>query len=112
MGKQLSDRPIPKTSLEPRRMVADEESKEPIKRGPKGGRKHTPGRGHAHKSVKRKKKNIRKRAQKKRQAKEQVARQAWEVWDSLSAEQQKLRYDLKPDMPRPDDARESSSDKA
>jgi len=83
--------------------VADEESKKPIKRGPKGGRKHTPGRGHVRKSAGAKKRRYKKRARKKRQADLEALRKAWAQWDALPADVQKMRPDLKPTEPRPTD---------
>ena len=71
------------------------------KRGPKGGIKHTPGRGHDAKSRLSKHKRFRRKAAKKRRAKlEDIARQ-WDEWESLPPEVQKLRPDMRPKLPRP-----------
>ena len=73
------------------------------KRGPKGGIKHQAGRGHDTKSLPIKKRRFTNQAKKKRQRKEEEARRQWTVWDSLTDEVKKLRTDLKPEMPRPND---------
>jgi hypothetical protein len=72
------------------------------KRGPRGGIKHTPGRGHDTKSGPLKKDRFRKRAAKKRQAKEEELRRQLVEWDSLPPEVQKLRPEKKPKLPRPE----------
>lgn len=72
------------------------------KRGPKGGIKHQPGRGHDSKSGPIKKRRLIKRAKKIRQWKREEALRQWALWDGLSDEQKKFRWDLKPEMPRPD----------
>ncbi|HKA08031.1 MAG TPA: hypothetical protein VKD71_12285 [Gemmataceae bacterium] len=67
------------------------------KRGPKGGTKHTPGRGHTRKSGPNKKKRFQAKARRKKAAEvaELAAKQA--IWDALSPEVQELRPELKPD---------------
>ncbi len=71
------------------------------KRGPKGGIKHTPGRGHMGKSGPAKKRRFeRKAARKRREAVVDLARQ-WAEWDALPAEVQKLLLEKKPTSPRP-----------
>ena len=77
--------------------------KNPLKRGPKGGKKHTPGRDHDRKSRKGKDAKRQKRARKRRDALADLARQQWRVWDSLSSEQKKMRDELRPSLPRPTD---------
>jgi hypothetical protein len=72
------------------------------KRGPKGGIKHQPGRGHDTKSRPIKKKRHEKKAKKKRQRREEEARRQWEVWDRLPEEQRKFLKELKPKLPRPE----------
>jgi hypothetical protein len=62
----------------------------PIKRGPKGGRKHEPGRGHRRKSEKRQKERIAKRLHKKHQKKKDKARQQKEAWENLPDELKNL----------------------
>jgi hypothetical protein len=57
-----------------------DEPKQPSGRGPKGGKKHTPGRGHNRKSIGGKRKRFAKKAQKKRTQAEEDARKAWELW--------------------------------
>ncbi len=73
------------------------------KRGPKGGIKHQPGRGHDSKSGPIKKRRYRKKARKLWQQMQEEARRQWAVWDSLNDEVKKIRIDLKPEMPRPKD---------
>jgi hypothetical protein len=73
------------------------------RKGPKGGVKHTPGRGHTHKSGPQKRKRFQKKAAKRRRAKQDDLRKQWADWDSLPPAVQKLRPDLKPKMPRPKD---------
>lgn len=78
-----------------------EESDTENSKGPKGGVKHTPGRGHAHKSVRQKKKRFQEKAAKKRQTEQDDLTRQWDKWDSLPPEVQKLRPDLRPNRPRP-----------
>jgi hypothetical protein len=79
-----------------------EEKKAEKKKGPKGGVKHTPGRGHDTKSGPVKKKRLRKKAARKRQAKEEAARKLWQAWDKLSEEQRTLLGPKgEPKVPRP-----------
>lgn len=73
------------------------------KRGPKGGVKHQPGRGHDVKSGPVKKRRYRKQAKKKRQQKLEEAHKQWAEWDQLNHEQKKLLSKFKPKMPRPSD---------
>jgi hypothetical protein len=74
------------------------------KKGPKGGVKHQPGRGHARKSGPQKKKRFARRAAKKRQEQEEAARKEWEEWDRLPEEAKKLLGPAgMPKVPRPDD---------
>jgi hypothetical protein len=71
-------------------------------RGPKGGIKHTPGRGHDTKSGKSKKKRFRKKAAKLRQQKEEAARKLWKEWDEMTPERRQLLGPKgKPKLPRP-----------
>src|SRR5438128_29293 len=70
------------------------------KKGPKGGVKHTPGRGHTRKSGPQKKKRFQNEAAKKRRAQQEKLRKQWEEWDALSPEQQKHLSKLKPKQPR------------
>jgi hypothetical protein len=89
-----------------------EEKHSAKKKGLKRGLKHTPGRGHTRKSAPLKKKRFRQKAAKNRQAQQDELRTQWDVWDSLSPELQKLRPDKKPNLPRPEDEIESSSQAA
>jgi hypothetical protein len=74
------------------------------KRGPKGGIKHQPGRGHDTKSGAQRKKRFARKAAKKRKAKEEEARKAWEEWDRLPDEAKKLLGPAgQPKVPRPKD---------
>jgi hypothetical protein len=77
--------------------------KKPPQRGPKGGKKHTPGRGHDRKSRLRKDRRRIEKARKRREALEAEARKQWAIWDSLGGEKQKLRPDLRPTLPRATD---------
>ncbi len=71
--------------------MADEDQKrEEIERGPKGARKHRPGRGHRTKSEAAQKERIARRLRKKHRERKEVARKQKEAWDRLSKEQQKL----------------------
>jgi hypothetical protein len=69
--------------------VTDEKEGEK-KRGPKGGIKHTPGRGHAAKSGPSRKKRISKRLKKKHQKRKEAAEKQREAYERLSDEQKKL----------------------
>ncbi len=83
-------------------MPAEEE---PIKRGPKGGKKHRPGRGHDRKSGRSKKRRFSRKATKKRQQEEEEAKKAWEAWDRLSDDVKRLLGPAgQPPMPRSRDA--------
>ena len=62
----------------------------PIKHGPKGGRKHKPGRGHERKSSKAKKERFARKAAKKRQQQDADARRAWQEWDELPNDVKRL----------------------
>ena len=78
--------------------------KEPKKRGPKGGIKHQPGRGHDRKSASAKKKRFAKQAAKKRQQLELEAKKAWAEWDALPEDVKRLLGPAgQPSMPRPID---------
>ena len=74
------------------------------KRGPKGGIKHQPGRGHDRKSLAAKKKRFARKAAKKLTDAEANAREAWTDWDNLPDEvKQLLGPSAQPKPPRPDD---------
>jgi hypothetical protein len=75
----------------------------PIKKGPKGGRKHTPGRDHNSKSGAAKKRRFAKKKIRQLQFDQTKCREQWEIWDSLSEDARKLRPELSPDCPRPTD---------
>jgi hypothetical protein len=75
--------------------------KKPLNRGQKGGKKHTPGRGHDRKSRERKDERRRSKARKLREALRAEAARQWAVWDSLMSDQKKFRDDLRPKLPRP-----------
>jgi hypothetical protein len=80
------------------------EGKREKKRGPKGGIKHQPGRGHNRKSAKEKRKRFARTAAKKRQRQEEDAKKAWDAWDKLSDEVKKLLGPTaQPDVPRPEE---------
>jgi hypothetical protein len=76
---------------------------DPVGRGPKGGRKHTPGRGHDRKSKRQKDKAFRKRAARKREQRRREAEEQWRVWDSLPDDVKPFRHELYPKYPRPGD---------
>jgi hypothetical protein len=78
--------------------VADEE---PGDR--KGGRKHTPGRGHRRKSEPQKKRRFRRKAATKHRAENESLRARWDEWNAMLPEQQRLLPDKKPKKPRPED---------
>ncbi|MCI0464623.1 MAG: hypothetical protein L0Z62_47460 [Gemmataceae bacterium] len=81
-----------------------EEKEAGKKKGPKGGAKHTPGRGHDTKSSPAKKKRFRTKAARKRQEKEEAARKLWQEWDELTEEQRQLLGPKgEPKVPRPKD---------
>jgi predicted RNA polymerase sigma factor len=81
--------------------MADESEKE---RGPKGGIKHQPGRGHDRKSATNKKKRFAKKAAKKREQEEKEAQQAWREWDSIPDDVKRLLGPTaQPKVPRPCD---------
>ena len=81
-------------------MADDKETKK--KKGPKGGIKHTPGRGHDTKSGPSKKKRFRTKAAKKQKEKEELARKLWKEWDEMSPElRQLLGPKGEPQLPRP-----------
>jgi hypothetical protein len=74
------------------------------KRGPKGGVKHQPGRGHDLKSLPVKKARFKRKAARKRKQQQDEARKAWDEWDRLSEEAKHLLGpDGQPKMPRPKD---------
>jgi hypothetical protein len=74
------------------------------KRGPKGGVRHQPGRGHDRKSAREKKKRFARRAARKRRQRDQAAKKAWEEWDALPDEVKRLLGPAgEPKMPRPSD---------
>jgi hypothetical protein len=84
--------------------VADKEPQEPFKRGPKGGKKHTPGRGHDRKSAVSRKERFKRKAIRKKEQERKELEEKWELWDSLSEDAKKLQPELKPKKPRPRDA--------
>jgi len=74
------------------------------KRGPKGGRKHQPGRGHDRKNIPAKKRRFARKATRKRKEEEEEARKAWAEWDKLSDDVKRLLGpEGQPKMPRPAD---------
>ena len=58
--------------------------KKPLTRGPKGGKKHTPGRDHDRKTKPRKRKKFAAEAERRREELRQEAKRQWELWDSLN----------------------------
>ena len=76
----------------------------PIKRGPKGGKRHQPGHGHDRKSSGPKKKRFARKVAKKGRQQDQDARKAWEAWDKLPDNVKRLLGPAgQPTMPRPRD---------
>lgn len=76
-------------------------------RGPKGGVRHQPGRGHDRKSAPSKRRRFAERQERRRREEEEDLRRRWDQWDSLSDEVERLRPELEPERPRPSDAPES-----
>lgn len=73
-------------------------------RGPRGGIRHQPGRGHDRKSVGPRKRRFSRKAARKRKAQIEEARKAWEEWDRLSEDVKRLLGpEGQPKMPRPND---------
>ena len=70
--------------------MAELESEGEILRGPQGGRKHQPGRGHDRKSSASKKKRFAEKAARKRNAEEGEAEKLWKEYDGLPDEVKKL----------------------
>ncbi len=82
--------------------MTDEEGQK--KRGPKGGVKHTPGRGHDRKSAPSKKKQFGKDAARRDKERREKARKEWQKYDQLPGEAKKLLGPKgKPKLPRPKD---------
>jgi hypothetical protein len=82
--------------------MSSEEERQPEERGPRGGRKHQPGRGHDRKSTLSKKKRFARRAAEKRRQQEEDARQKWAEWDALpDAVKRLLGPACAPKLPRP-----------
>jgi hypothetical protein len=80
------------------------DEKQPKKRGPKGGIKHDPGRGHRRKSGRPKKRRFARKAAKKHQTKEEESRKEWAEWDQLRDEVKRLLGPAgQPRTPRPRD---------
>ena len=76
----------------------------PKKRGPRGGIKHRPGRGHDTKSGPRKTERFRRKAARERQENEEIARKTWQEYDALPEPVRNLLGPKgKPIMPRPPD---------
>lgn len=71
-------------------------SKGDINRGPRGARKHTPGRGHNRKSQGPKKKKFQKKQQQKKAQKQQQYQNAVNRWNKMSDAAKKLQPELDP----------------
>jgi hypothetical protein len=83
-------------------MAAEQEGQE--KRGPKGGVRHQPGRGHDRKSAREKKRRFARKMARRRRRREKDARKQWEQWDQLPEEVKKLLGPAgQPKVPRPSD---------
>ncbi len=88
-------------------MTTEEEAGKP--RGPEGGIKHQPGRGHDRKSAQAKKKRFARKAARERLEQEKEARRAWAEWDQLPDEVKRLLGPPgQPKMPRPSDDQENA----
>jgi hypothetical protein len=71
-------------------------------KGPRGGIKHQPGRGHSRKSAPSKKRKFAKKAAAKRTKIEEEVRKQWEEWDKIPEEARKLLgREAMPKFPRP-----------
>jgi hypothetical protein len=70
------------------------------KRGPRGGVKHQPGRGHQHKSASLRNRRFQQKALRLRREEQEEIRKKWEVWDKLTDEQRELLPNLCPERPR------------
>jgi hypothetical protein len=70
--------------------MSESETEGQTTRGPRGGKKHQPGRGHDRKSAPAKKKRYAEKAVQKRNAQEEKAKKEWREWDELSDELKKL----------------------
>lgn len=78
-------------------------------RGPRGGVKHQPGRGHDSKSGPLRKKRFAEKKARERAERQQEARAQWAFWDGLTDEQRKLLPDREPTLPRPSDEDDRTS---
>jgi hypothetical protein len=76
-------------------------------RGPRGGVKHQPVRGHDRRSAAQRKKEFARKALRLREQERQAIEQQWAIWDKLNEEQRRLLPDLRPRGPRPTHDRES-----
>jgi hypothetical protein len=73
-------------------------------KGPRGGIKHQPGRGHNRKSASAKKRRFAKKVARKRKQIEEESRKQWEEWDRIPEEARKLLGpEAMPIFPRPSD---------
>jgi hypothetical protein len=73
-------------------------------KGPRGGVRHQPGRGHDRKSAPGHKARFRAKQRRRRAAHDEELRKRWEEWDKLTKGQKQFLPDLKPTEPRPPDA--------
>jgi hypothetical protein len=79
--------------------------RKPAGRGPRGGKKHQPGRGHERKSARAKKKRFARKAAEKQRQQDADARKAWAEWDRLPDDAKRLLGPAgQPRIPRPHDA--------
>lgn len=84
--------------------MAEEADEGGINRGPKGGKKHTPGRDHNKKSNDQKRRRFREKRRKRAIQRDDEARRQWKEWDELTDEQRRLLGPAHaPKMPRPKD---------
>lgn len=82
--------------------MANPEEGDSARRGPKGGKKHTPGRDHARKSARKKKKQFQRKAAGRKQAANEAAQRQWAEWDQMTEFERRLFPEKQPIAPRPE----------
>src|SRR5438552_2298094 len=90
-----------------------DDAERPIRKGTKGGKKHTPGRGHTRKSQPHKTKRFEEKAARKRKQQHEEARRLWDAYDRLSNDVKRLLGpEGVPPYPRPDHGNQGAADSA